>query len=605
MGNRKKGLENLSKAIPVLLEKGGHDERSYPGTKRLEIILEEYLLLLTKIRGTEMERVLGIDTVAETFRLADASRSRSVQRALEASAARASVQDPDLAELIRKEQDAQKQISVLQQLLLDLVAASPDQQIPEVIEDLQARMDALADARKVLIDEIHSRFPKYSEFVSPQPGTVSNTQRHLQPGESLISIHPAKDHTYVWVVPQVGKAELVVSELTRERLDQIVTHLREALDPQPRTFGEIPEFDLAQAYELYSKLLKPVEESWNKADELVVVADGVLGQMPFAVLPVKPYKLGEQEKGLFSNYRKVPWLIRKAAITRVPSVSSFISLRKLREVGPKRKLFVGFGDPVFNQSQLAQREKEDASGSVELPTKSGTPHIRGIRVTGNGNLDNKQITSSQLGHLNRLPDTAEEIRSIGYTLEAKTARDIFLGKRASESQVKTMDLSDRQVIAFATHALIPGDLDGLDQPALALSAPSVTGDKDDGLLTMGEIFKIKLNADWVVLSACNTGAAEGAGAEAISGLGRAFFYAGTRAIMVSMWPVETTSARKLTTEVFRYQKKESVSRSKALQNSMLSLINEPGLKDKDTGKIIASYAHPLFWAPFILVGDGG
>ena len=117
--------------------------------------------------------------------------------------------------------------------------------------------------------------------------------------------------------------------------------------------------------------------------------------------------------------------------------------------------------------------------------------------------------------------------------------------------------------------------------------------------------KIKLNADWVVLSACNTGAADGAGVEAVSGLGRAFFYAGTRAVLVSMWPVETTSARKLTTGVFRYQKKDgSVSRARALQKSMLALINGPGLKDKVTDKIVASYAHPIFWPPFILVGDG-
>jgi CHAT domain-containing protein len=146
-------------------------------------------------------------------------------------------------------------------------------------------------------------------------------------------------------------------------------------------------------------------------------------------------------------------------------------------------------------------------------------------------------------------------------------------------------------------------LDGLDQPAIALSAPSVTGSNEDGLLTMGEILKLKLNADWVVLSACNTGAADGAGAEAVSGLGRAFFYAGTRTILVSMWPVETTSARELTTRLFSYQQKDKkLSRAGAFRKSMLDLIDGPGLKDVGTGKIVASYAHPLFWAPFIIVG---
>jgi CHAT domain-containing protein len=162
------------------------------------------------------------------------------------------------------------------------------------------------------------------------------------------------------------------------------------------------------------------------------------------------------------------------------------------------------------------------------------------------------------------------------------------------------------VIAFATHALVPGDLDGLDQPALAFSSPVVTGEKEDGLLTMDEILKLKLNADWVVLSACNTGASDGKGAEAVSGLGKAFFYAGTRALLVTMWSVETTSARKLVTGIFQAQEEnKALSRAQALRKSMLNLIDKETLKEETTGKIAASYAHPLFWAPFVIVGDPG
>jgi len=166
------------------------------------------------------------------------------------------------------------------------------------------------------------------------------------------------------------------------------------------------------------------------------------------------------------------------------------------------------------------------------------------------------------------------------------------------------DLSNRRVLVFATHALVPGDLDGLDQPALALSSPSVTGEKEDGLLTLTEVLKLKLNADWIVLSACNTGAAEGEGSEAVSGLGRAFFYAGTRALLVSMWPVETTSARMLTTGLFRHQQEDrNLPRSEALRRTLLDLIDQEVLKDPETGKIVAAYAHPFFWASFIVVGE--
>ena len=253
------------------------------------------------------------------------------------------------------------------------------------------------------------------------------------------------------------------------------------------------------------------------------------------------------------------------------------------------------------------QEEEEQTGRHLASTNQGNKlNIRGIRITRSGSLDSNSITTSQLDLLNRLPDTAQEINHIAQTMGADLEKDVFLGKQASEQIVKTLELSNRQIVAFATHALLPGDLDGLAQPALALSSPSVTGEDDDGLLTADEILKLRLNADWVVLSACNTGAADGAGAEAVSGLGRAFFYAGTRAILVSMWPVETTSTRKLTTGLFRYQQEDKMlSRAEALRKSMLDLIEGPGLRNDANNKIIASYAHPLFWAPFILVGDSG
>jgi CHAT domain-containing protein len=115
---------------------------------------------------------------------------------------------------------------------------------------------------------------------------------------------------------------------------------------------------------------------------------------------------------------------------------------------------------------------------------------------------------------------------------------VHLGKDANESVVKSIDLAQYRIVAFATHGLVPGDLDGLTQPALALTAPSVAGIEGDGLLTMEEILGLKLDADWVVLSACNTGAGAGA-AEAASGLGSAFFCAGTRAVLVTNWSVQS------------------------------------------------------------------
>ena len=208
--------------------------------------------------------------------------------------------------------------------------------------------------------------------------------------------------------------------------------------------------------------------------------------------------------------------------------------------------------------------------------------------------------------LPRLPDTADEIRSIALAMNADLTRDVFLGARANEKVVKSIDLSGYRVLAFATHGLVPGDLDGLTQPALALSAPEVADVDGDGLLTMEEILGLRLNADWVVLSACNTASGKGAGSEAVSGLGRAFFYAGARALLVSNWPVETTSARELTTDLFRRQQANpSLSRARALQQTMTWLIDHGAFSDPKSEKVVFSYAHPIFWAPFTLIGDGG
>ena len=197
------------------------------------------------------------------------------------------------------------------------------------------------------------------------------------------------------------------------------------------------------------------------------------------------------------------------------------------------------------------------------------------------------------------------MRSIALALKADPA-DVVLGAAANERAVKSANLADRRVVMFATHGLVPGDINGLLQPALALSAPIVADVDGDGLLTLEEVLGLRLNADWVVLLACNTAAGDGAGAEAISGLGRAFFYAGTRALLATNWPVETTSARALTTDLFARQARDpALPRATALQQAMMALVDGPGYVDPATGRPAFSYAHPIFWAPFALVGDGG
>ena len=215
------------------------------------------------------------------------------------------------------------------------------------------------------------------------------------------------------------------------------------------------------------------------------------------------------------------------------------------------------------------------------------------------------VDTTEFALLPRLPDTRAELYAIARALGADPSRALFLGKQANEHNVETMDLSRFRIVAFATHGLLPGDLEGLTQPALALTAPAIAGVEGDGLLTLEKILPLRLDADWVVLSACNTAAGAGAGAEAASGLGRAFFYAGTRALLVTNWSVHSASARELISDLFRRQSAEpQLPRAEALRLAMMAMLDGPGFVD-ETGKTLFTYAHPLFWAPYSILGDGG
>jgi len=603
--DKKRAFEDFRNSIPTLLASGSRQSGDYSRKRRLNIIVEAYLDLLSAILNQGLEQDFGIDAVRESFEIAAAIRDSSVQFALNESTVRAAAtSDPELSELVRREQDTNKQIVALQSTLAAALAAPADQQDADALQTLRNSILDLNRARETLVATITEDFPRYAEYTNVQPISLVALQQHLRKDEALISIRTARKKTYVWAIPHVGETQFAAVPVAYAEIDLMVAALRQALEPQLVTFGDIPAFDLVTAYELYQNLLLPVQKGWQSARELLVTVQGPLGRLPLAVLPRKPVKPPADRGILFNRYRGVPWLIRDYAITRLPSVSSLAMLRTLSKGDPDRRSFLGFGDPVFNATQLTEM---DSKKTTPAPVqRSGRLSIRGIRLTKSGDLDNAKIVSTQLSQLARLPDTADEIRDIGKILAADPDQDIYLGPRATEHQVKSMQLANRKVIAFATHALVPGDLDGLNQPALALCTSSAMDDYEDGLLTMGEILMLDMNADWVILSACNTGAADGAGAEAVSGLGRAFFYAGTRALLVSMWPVETTSARLLTTGLFEYQKNDTaLSRSGALRNSILRLIDEQTLRDNATGQTIASYAHPLFWAPFVVIGDNG
>jgi len=603
-GDHGGGLVQMRETVPALLDRwreGTGDSVNQVGrTFRLKLIAEVYLrLLLDQSKGGDPSDKARI---AEAFQIAEGVSTRGVHRALAQSTARSLAKDAATEELVRQRQDLEKQVAVLRSRL-HLAFGSKEAATPEVLGALQGQIEEAGAALRGLEKEVARLFPEYAALTNPKPVSLAETRASLETGEALVLTFAGEDHLFVWAVPKAGGALAHVAPLGRVDLKDRVDALHAALAPDARTLADIPAYDVSGGYELYRLLLEPIEAAWAEKVRLLVVADGPLGALPFAVLPTSESPLAADDAALFDSYRQVPWLARSHALAHLPSVASLINLRRTEVGQESRYAFIGFGDPWFDPSaeQVALAETSDAMRGV-VPAAQPI-QLRNLPQT-------RGAASATLASLPRLPDTADEILAVAETLGANLDRDVYIGLGASERRVKDLnesgELKKYRTLSFATHGLVPGDLDGLVKPALAMAAPTLEEAElgDDGLLTSDEILGLRLDADWAVLSACNTAAADGAGAEAVSGLGRAFFYAGTKAILVSNWPVHSDATRTLMTELFaEYAARGNEGRAEALQTAMSHLIDEGGFEAD--GQMIFSYAHPIFWAPFMIVGDGG
>jgi CHAT domain-containing protein len=548
----------------------------------LRIIMESYLDMMSEQARNDA------DAANTMFVLANSLRSSTVQESISAMGARAAVGTPELAALLRKEQNARATIAALESTMSNALAAGVG------VGRLKGDIEQLRKAQAAILNEITSRFPEYAELLNPAPLTLDKVKTLLTTDEAFITTYSSTDKTYVWTVAKDKPIHFSVSATGYQQLQRKVDRLRKAFAPTGASLASIPTFNVKISHEIFTQILKPSEHIWNDKGNLIVVAHGPLGHIPLSVLTTKKVSLPRKSRPLFSRYRDIPFLVKTHAIANLPSADALQTLRSLETPKTNREPLVAFGDPWFNAEQATAALAQATSKTSGIVTRGGMTFRSAPALSG--------LSSADISRLPRLSETADEIKDIANALGLKDTHSIYLGKRANESFVKSTNLSNYRVVAFATHGLIPGDLDGLTQPALALSAPEVSGVEGDGLLTMDEVMNLNLNADWVVLSACNTGSSDGAGAEAVSGLGRAFFYAGARSLLVSNWPVETNSARQLTTGVFKSGKSSS-NRAEALKLSMLDIINEGVYKSPENGKTVYSYAHPIFWAPFSVIGD--
>jgi CHAT domain-containing protein/Tfp pilus assembly protein PilF len=483
-----------------------------------------------------------------------------------------------LAELVRRDQDLAGEADRLDKAVVagfSKAGSNRDEQAN------RTRLAAIAVERAALQKTLAAEFPDYSALSNPLPLKAREIQALLSGDEAFVLFSLGDKQSYVLALTRDNVAWRAIP-LGAEAMSKKVAAFRSGLDVGKASdaSGKSGLFDLALANDLYVALFGPVEPLVKDKRSLLVAPTGALTALPFHLLVTEKPAAAIPDR--IEGYRDAAWLLKRQAVSVLPSVASLKTLRAIARNDQAVKPMTGFGDPVFNPSEGAG-EKRTASRS--LANVAYTDFWQGVGV------DRARLAEA----LPQLPDTADELNAVAKDLSV-TAADIHLGSDASEITVKRAPLADYRIIYFATHGLVAGDVKGVAEPSLALSIPKQPSALDDGLLTASEVAQLKLNADWVVLSACNTIAGDKPGAEALSGLARAFFYAGARALLVTHWAVDSEAATRLTTSTFDLLKAEpGIGRAEALRRAMLAYLNDTSSPRN---------AYPALWGPFALVGEG-
>ncbi len=485
--------------------------------------------------------------LAEMFAATQLAQRSGTARFVQQASARlgASGGDAKVAEAVRRLQDSDQ---ALRALFGDRDAGG---------RDLDARIAAAQQARAEAEAEVAAAAPGYRQLLlaaTDAPQVLAT----LAPNEALLSMLLGRDHGWAMVL-RAGQVHVARVNHGEAELARLVQTVRDGAATPDGTPGR---FDPAPAQALYQALLAPMEAPLAGAATLVVAPDGPLLALPFGLLLT-----GEADA---NRLQGAPWLIRRHAIVHVPSAQTLVTLRGAGTGSSAPHAYAGFGDfAPANAAQLARSFPADRCAS-DARLAAG---------------------------LGRLPGTRVEVQA-AQQLTGAGPRDVKLGAEFTAAALRGAHLDQYRVVHLATHALLPGELSCLPEPSIVVSPSAGAPDAGSAFIPASDLLALKLDADLVVLSACNTGGPGGAGGgEALSGLARAFFYAGARGLMVTHWAVDDSAAALTVADSLRRQQ-GGASSAASLRGAQLLILEEAGRA------LPAEFAHPFFWAPFALIGDG-
>lgn len=595
--------------------------RSLTGQRKTEAVQSRSVfqaIVKSAYRAKREDNAVSARFTEDTFMAAQWAGASDAGAALAKMAARQANGDAQLAALVRERQDLVDEWHKRDAVRSTEIAKAPAQRNRRQEEQNIARLSGI-DTRISEIDKrLMATFPDYTALANPEPLTIDGVQEQLDANEALIlfmdtpETKPLPGETFIWVVTKTTN-RWVRTDIGSKQLSDHVDALRCGLDFEgawkgarcfnlleqiytsaDRQQGKPLPFDLNRAHALYHALFGKVGDL-IKGKNVLIVPSGPLTQLPFQVLVTERPTSADLTRASFT---KAAWFAGEHAITILPSVSSLKALRAFAKTSKANRPFIGFGNPLlWGPTGMDRRAWVRQSCATDHPSRSNestlTSALKPFKSFFRGGLANPE----HIKGLAPLPETADELCAVARDLRAELS-DVYLGEHATEARIKDLNdkgyLAQHRVVHFATHGALAGELSEGMEPGLILTPSVEPTEKDDAYLSASEVAGLKLDADWVILSACNTAGGDAQNAEALSGLARAFFFAGARSVLVSHWYVDSGSTVSLITKTFAMLKRRPrIGRAKALQLAMMSLQR----RGKHTW-------HPAHWAPFVLVGEG-